>query len=373
MRCLSCGTPLLPHMKVCPTCGTPVSYNPVGASAPAAFGSNSDPTPPLYPQSSLPACAPVQSPSQPPPTMYPGIQAPPAPPYSGPQHPQHLLYPQYPPPPLSPQKRGLSKGLTILLAIFVLLIIVGSGIIYYFAVPYPAQLHANATATAQAQANENATGTAVVINNENATATALAQATLTAQQTMYSQATSGTPALNDSLAQNSGSQWDNYDSAANGGCIFANGAYHVKEQQAHFFQPCFANAPTFSNFTFQVQMTILSGNIGGIIFRANTQTNKFYLLQFGTDKSYQLYVYVNNSGSSSKTLLDGFSNAINGSNQPNLLTLIAQGSQLTIFVNKQYVDSTTDSTYSSGQLGLLAYYKNAPTEVAFSNAEVWKH
>ncbi len=370
MRCLSCGTPLLPHMKVCPACGTSVSYNPEGMPEPAALESSSDAAPTLYPHyPQSPVIMPAQSPSQPPPTMYAGMQPPVAQPKSGPQYvPQ-----QYSPPPLAPQKRGLSKGLTILLAIFVLLIIVGSGLIYYYAVPYPAQVHANATATAQTFAAENATGTAAVIHKQNATATAQVQATLTTQQAMYTSATSGTPALNDSLVQNSASQWDTYDLAANGGCIFSNGAYHVKELQQHFFQPCFANTPTFSNFTFQVQMTILSGDVGGIIFRANAQSNKFYLLQFGVDKSYQLYLYVSNSSSSSKTLLDGFSNAINGLNQSNLVTLIAQGNQLTVFVNKQYVDSTLDSTYSSGQIGLLAYYKNTQTEVAFSNAEVWKH
>jgi hypothetical protein len=368
MRCLTCGTPLLPHMKVCPTCGTPVLYNAASMSEPAAFEPNVNPAPILHPQS--PGIMPAHSSSESQPTLYPAMQSPtaaPSPAYGGPQ------YPQYPPPPLPPQKRGLSKGLTILLAFFALLIIVGSSLIYYFAVPYPAQLHANATATVQTRANEHATGTAVVIHHQDATATAQVKATLAVQHATYSQATSGTPALNDSLAQNSASQWDSFDSAANGGCIFSNGAYLVKEEQQHFFQPCFANAPTFSNFTFQVQMTILSGDVGGILFRANPQTNQFYLLQFGVNKSYQMYIYFNSNGSSSKTLLDGFSNAINGLNSPNLVTLIAQGNQFTVFVNKQYVDSAIDSTYSSGQIGLLAYYKTAPTVVAFSNAEVWTH
>jgi hypothetical protein len=355
-------------MKVCPTCGTPIFYNP----APAALVPNEDsvsaplpaPTPSPYSQSAVPV--PEQSPAQPPPTFYPAMQSSPVPPYGAAQYQQH------PSPLLPPQKRGLSKGLTILLAVFVLLIIIGSGIIYYFAVSYPAHIHADAIATEQAVVAKNAAGTAVVIHNEKATATAQAQATLTAQQTMYAQATSGPLVLNDSLAQNSASLWDSYDSAANGGCVFANGAYHAKVVQQHYFQSCYAHASTFSNFTFQVQMTIVSGDAGGIIFRANAQAGKLYLLQFGTDKSYQLILYESSSGSSTQTLLAGYSDAINGLNQPNLLTLIARGNHFSIFVNNQYVDSTTDNTYASGQIGLLAYYKTAPTDVAFNNAKVWK-
>ena len=61
-----------------------------------------------------------------------------------------------------------------------------------------------------------------------------------------------------------------------------------------------------------------------------------------------------------------------GLNQPNLITLIARGSQLTVFVNKQYVDTVSDGLYKGGQIGLIAYYKSSPTEVAFSNLQIWK-
>src|SRR5207247_10145500 len=68
------------------------------------------------------------------------------------------------------------------------------------------------------------------------------------------------------------------------GCIFTGGMYHVKELDSGYFQPCFAQSSNFSNFTLQVQMTIFSGEYGGLIFRADSQNSKFYLLQIGTDR-----------------------------------------------------------------------------------------
>jgi len=43
-----------------------------------------------------------------------------------------------------------------------------------------------------------------------------------------------------------------------------------------------------------------------------------------------------------------------------------------ISVNRQYVTGGSDSTYSHGQIGVVAYANNGnPTEVAFSKAKVW--
>src|SRR5712692_5717212 len=98
-------------------------------------------------------------------------------------------------------------GLLVTLALLVMFS--GIGLIYYSTVLRPAQLHAQATGTAQtlltvqargtALANAQATGTAQAFANATATAqaqvTAQAQATVTALQDIYTTATSGRPAL----------------------------------------------------------------------------------------------------------------------------------------------------------------------------------
>src|SRR5579859_4857506 len=387
MQCLTCGTALHPGMSICPRCGTPLSLSAstpslpvsnIDANIPADFGPfrEAASTPPPPPPGSIPPQSAFHSgPTQA--NMPASSSMPPYDPYSGQPYyanPPSYISPSLPRTPQPPpkQRRGLSRRMLMLLSILVLLIIVGSGIIYYFSVPYPAQLHAQATATAQAHANVVATATAQAINNANATVTAQAQATLTAQQNIYVQATNGNPATTDSLAKNSSLNWNEYDTASNGGCVFNGGTYHVKESETGFFQTCFAQASNFSNFTLQVQMTILSGEYGGLVFRADGQNSKFYFLQLGASSSYELFTYFNNSGNNAKTLLTSYSTAIKGQNQPNLITLIARGKQLTIFVNKQYVDTVSDKTYASGQIGLVAYDKTITANVAFSNLQVWK-
>src|SRR5947209_11894131 len=107
------------------------------------------------------------------------------------------------------EEKPSMRGMTILLIGLALLIMAsGFGLIYYSAVYHPAQLHAQATGTAQtmqtaearatALANAQATGTAVAIANATATAQAQATAevvaTATALQNIYNSATSRTPA-----------------------------------------------------------------------------------------------------------------------------------------------------------------------------------
>lgn len=353
MQCLSCGTWLQPGMKICSACGTPVVYS---TSSPSSPIEDNDPPIPAgfgpFRETAPASLSPIYA-IQPPYTAYPPPSVPPT---------------QTPPP---HRRRSLSKGMLSLLSLLVLLMLAGTATIYYFSFPYPAQVRARATATAQTRANNAVTATAQIIHHENATATAQAQATLTVQQNIYTQATNGNPAVSDTLARNSPLQWNEYDTSSNGGCVFTAGTYHVKVYATGYFQACFAQAGNFSNFTLQVQMTILSGEYGGIIFRANDQ-NKFYLLQIGTDNLFQLFKYVSNNGDTASTLFSSYSSIIQGQNQPYLLTLIARGNQLTLFVNKQYIDTVRDNTYKAGLFGLVAFDKYTLSEVAFSNLRIWK-
>src|SRR5436309_2564391 len=134
--------------------------------------------------------------------------------YGGPQ--QYSPPQVYPPPPQRPQRRrGLSTGRLILFIVLALLIIGGSGLILYTTVIQPEQFHAQATATAQAnvtgtaqsQATQTARAAATATTEAHATATAQAQATAqvlataAALQSIYTQATSGSPVLTDPLTQ----------------------------------------------------------------------------------------------------------------------------------------------------------------------------
>ena len=296
----------------------------------------------------------------------------PSPYTSSPQYPQHPR----------PQRRRLSGKLSIFIAVPVLLLLIGSGVIYYTAAVQPASLHTAATATAQAhsqetaQANATATASAQAIaqGTANANATATAQinanvtATTTALQNTYTQATSGTPAISDPLNRQDQYRWD----VSPPNCVFTAGAYHVADITTNDFYTCTPNNqfPNFGNFALQVQMTILKGDYGGIFFRADSTGSNFYIFTIYPDSTYFFQVYKNNN--LLKTISNAHSSVFKTStNQANLITVIARGSSFSFYINGQFVTSANDSTFSSGQMGVLAGDDTHAAEVAFSNLKVW--
>ncbi len=273
----------------------------------------------------------------------------------------------------------------LLIALALLIMFSGFGLIYYSTVYRPNQLHMEATATVQtlqtrdahatATANAQATGTAVAIANATATAQAVATAnviaTTTALQNIYTSATQGSPALNESLGSNTGSNWDEDQAQGGGGCAFTGGTYHSSIDTKGFYFACTAQNTNFANFAFQVQMTILNGDGGGLLFRANSSAVHFYLLSFTHDGAFDLFVSKDQNHSTDLNF--GNSSAIKkGIGQTNLVTVVVRGSSIYFYVNKQYVGSVNDNTYKSGQIGVFADARTAATAVAFKNVLVWK-
>lgn len=271
----------------------------------------------------------------------------------------------------------------IVIAVLALLVMAsGFGLIYYSTVYHPALIHAQVTSTAQAAqtvsahatstANAQASSTAVAQTNAtstaNAQATAVVVATQTALQNIYSTATQGNPAINDSLVGNSNSNWDVDSAVGGGGCGFSSGAYHASLDAKGFYFPCVAENTNVSNFAFQVNMTIVKGDAGGLLFRANRNSYQFYALQVNSDGSYNLFVSKDQSHNSN--LLFGTSTAYK-KGQANLIAVVARGSNMYIYINKQYTGSVNDGTYASGQIGVLVDDHTNPTDVAYTNAQVW--
>ncbi len=179
----------------------------------------------------------------------------------------------------------------------------------------------------------------------------------------------GTLALDDPLSDNSHSyNWhDSGDSL--GTCAFTGGAYHVNALQQGSNHYCIAS-PTFSDFAYQVQMTIVKGYAGGIIFRDDDTKGNFYLFGIGQDGGYQLDIV--NSGNFHILRTRGSGTATNaGLNQSILLAVVVHGSTINVYVNNKNIDSVNDSSYTQGQIGVFESDMNGPTEVVFSNAKVW--
>jgi len=256
------------------------------------------------------------------------------------------------------QRRPFSRGFMALLIVLVIALVGSLGLLF-------SSLSSSHQPTASGPSTNQVQPTPTPVPQPTPTAAPQPTPTTAPQQTKPS---GGTLALNDSLSGQSANKWDMFTYANNvGGCSYVNGAYHATIKQAGSFSVCKAQATKFSNFTYQVRMTILSGTNkdgGGLIFRATS--GKAYRFRVSTDGSFDLVddaqALVNNTSPAIRT----------GLNQTNVLQVKAQGSSISLYINTVLLTQITDSFSSAGAIGVFAVDFTQPTDVAFSRAQVWQ-
>lgn len=181
-------------------------------------------------------------------------------------------------------------------------------------------------------------------------------------------------ALNDTLVDNSkGYSWDEGTISDGSFCQFMGAAYYVNQSNTQAVHSCFAQNTNFSNFTYELKMTILKGGCGGLIFMADGLNAKYFVFDVCQDGTFSLFYFsgYGQSGTYVRTPLN--SSAINtGLDQSNLIAIVANRSNFDLYVNSQKIDSVVDETYSHGEIGVIADpLSKYPTEVVYSNAKVW--
>ena len=376
MQCTLCKASLLAGMTVCPRCGTSVS-----SASPAfsyiSYRDELDAIPYIENHALLTTSATTQSSQksgqialsqgsshvvQSPMHYTPALQQPQ-------QSTSIVTSPQLHPVQRSDyQTARLSIGMVALLVTLVFLLLGASGMIYFVTVLHPAEMNLQATSVARNFLASQAQATA----RANLQATIQVATTATALQNVYTQATSGQPMFTDALHTPGASYWGS-DSTSNGECAFTGGAYHVKASVQNAITTCAAQIGATSNFAFQIQTTLLQGDYAGMVFRLSygpsNELNGYFFTADVTG-SYNLFIFQN---SRLHVSTHGFSPAIKANrNSSNLLAVVVRGNTIYMYVNHQYVDSISDATYQTGQLGLFAYDLLDPTDATFSNAQGWR-
>lgn len=164
--------------------------------------------------------------------------------------------------------------------------------------------------------------------------------------------------------------WD-----ANAHCIYANRVYRIVEPDSGIFFPCDANA-NFSDFTFEVKMTFVSGSTsrGGMMLR-DGHNGHFYTYDFGPDGSYVLWWYPTGSGATARQLATGSAASFHtGLGQTNTIAVVASGSTLQLYVNFDTVQTVTipsSMLNTSGDVGLYTYSGGSASQVQYADARVW--
>lgn len=269
-----------------------------------------------------------------------------------------------PPPPGTRQQPLLVVVLIIIAALFLL---GGSGWFVYANQILPEQQRA--TATAQNQTATVVQQATIAHDPANLTATAQTGATATtvaANPDPYPPQTEKLMLI-DPLSK--AYLWQNY-SNADLKCQFTGNTYHITETK-QFVNGCLLASPDYSDFTFEVQMTIVQGYCGGISFRGDANLRNLYYYEVCTNGRYFLGVY-QDTKLTKRLIINKTSSAIHiGLNQTNTLAIVANGSQIDLYINKQKIDSATDTTFTQGRFYLVVDNDGNATEAAFSNARLW--
>lgn len=218
---------------------------------------------------------------------------------------------------------------------------------------------------------QNTTADATAQARANASSTANAQATATYIQTHYP--FSANLVLNDPLNNNSNAA--KYGWETNTGCAFTGGAYKaIAAKQGSSAQICTAQKTNFTNFTYEIQMTIETGGdnaAGGIFFRADPVSNQGYVLFFRIDGYYEISVA---SGPNHFNTIQSGTLAAHGLgfHQVHTIGIVANGSHISVYLDQNQVTQLSDTTFTSGKIGVFSQYGSRSTTVAYTNAKVWQ-
>ncbi len=267
---------------------------------------------------------------------------------------------------VSSQPRRLPISGTLLLVGLVLLVIVGGGI--YFA-----------RASLEGGSGKNSPNLIVTVPSNSHTplsttapTTAVTPAPTTSTNTTNPYTQSGTLVLNDPLVDNSqGHAWLEGTNKLGATCQFTQGAYQATQPNAGYFHACIAQATDYSNFIFEVQVTLVSGDYTGLVFRTNSDPTNGASYQFSIDTSGQYYLKLYDSGHGTGLVLRQGSTTPIVLGQSYLFAVVANYSNIGLYLNQQKIDSVTDGSLSHGQIGVIVGNINNSALAVFSHARVW--
>jgi serine/threonine protein kinase len=286
---------------------------------------------------------------------------------------------QTPPPPLPRPRPRRRRNSRVLVAIIMgLIFLLGvSGLLAYLTVSARQQSTVLATATArggatntvlarqtaqaaQALATQQA-GTAIA-----STATAQAVANEKNHEATATAITSGQPQVSDPLSGPDDNNWPDDGSS----CSFSNGGYHAAANHPNTLQPCVSTSLQYGDAAIQVDVTLNSGDDAGLLFRTSADGNQFY--DFEITSQGQFYFRYRNNDKYTSLIPNTSSNAIRGTGNKNTLLVIAKGSSFQFFINGTFVGETTDSTFSSGQVGVAAgTLSSSSADASFTNLNIY--
>jgi hypothetical protein len=186
-------------------------------------------------------------------------------------------------------------------------------------------------------------------------------------------ATKGKLLYLENFSSSKGSSWGG-DLSANFSYYFENGKYHLNVDQYNSYRAV-SFGQNYNNSILEVEATQEAGpndNICGVIVR-KADWNNYYLFAISGDGYYCMAKLQNNTWSPTSWIWKK-SGAIHTGNATNLISVVSDGDNFSLYVNNIGVDNYTDGSFPSGMIGLAAgtLYTPGAAEIGFDNLKVWE-
>lgn len=169
-------------------------------------------------------------------------------------------------------------------------------------------------------------------------------------------------------------------------CRFQQGAYHVLLPASAYVAECFAHlAPTGPDFALQVDITILKGYSGGLVFRAEGPSSNWDVItsripidiwgQYNFDlANTNIPCHLAKDSSAPNYCYSPHGTITYGTGVSNTMTVIALGSLVYLYVNGFFLDQVQAPAASplTGFIGVFANGSHNTADVAFRHLQIWK-
>jgi hypothetical protein len=121
-----------------------------------------------------------------------------------------------------------------------------------------------------------------------------------------------------------------------------------------------------------MDVTLISGDAAGILFRADDYFSQMYYFAITSNKAAEFLVFGPDPGATKFLMGPTSSSAIKGPDQTNTLLLVARGNFFQVVVNGTLVGEAQDSTTLSGHIGMAVSYETQKSaQASFSNVVVY--
>lgn len=167
--------------------------------------------------------------------------------------------------------------------------------------------------------------------------------------------------------------WKNFiDDDDNSSCQFQHDGLHIQTTEKAYYFVC-SEKKIYANFAFEVQMTMIKGDCGGLGLRYDAKHGSSYTLFICHDGTVLLKW--NGSLQIKDQKILACSNAATvfktDYGQMNTIAAFVKGSIITVYVNQTQVLTVNDATFSQGVLALLVCEGTNSTEALYREAKLW--